>query len=406
MPFSSYYRLVAGCVCCLLAGYYHQHLAAQPTTKGAAATASAAADTTVQRFTQISLLTCAPGAELYSTFGHSAIRVYNPVMQTDVVYNYGIFDFDTPNFYPLFIQGKLPYSLAVEPTNYFVRQYRHDQRPVSEQVLQLNAPQKEQLLQFLERNNLPQNRYYLYDFFYNNCATKIRDAFQTQFADQLTVQPAHAAQKTFRQLLAEYLQSLPWAHFGIDLILGLPTDSIASYEHEMFLPDYLAANLQQGYTISGKPLMSQPTPFVDTPRRVTNIPVSSQPWFVFGGLLLLAVVLTLWVRASWLRTLFDVLFFGILAICGCVFVFMWVATNHQATHYNLNMLWANPLYLLLPILHRRSRIWQGISILALALMVLYPIFPQGFNIAFLPIFATIALRAAQRGGWIPEPNTA
>lgn len=349
---------------------------------------------------QISLLTCAPGNELYSTFGHSAIRINDTLTGVDVVYNYGIFDFDTPNFYWLFVQGKLLYKLEAERTRYFIREYRTDNRRVIEQQLNLTDTQKTQILAFLSHNNLPENKYYSYDFFYNNCSTKIRDIFNSELKDSLQIHPAHASTKTFRQMLAEYLVPLPWAHFGIDLILGLPTDQIANYQNEMFLPDYLAQNLSQGYMIGSQSVVSATeTTLVDVPRNSMEPPLWQKPIFVFSLLLLFTLLLTFFVRIKWLKTTFDVLFFGILAFCGLIFVFMGLFTNHQATHYNLNMLWANPLYFLLPVLGR-ANIWKGIGLLALLLLLLFPVFPQGFNVAFIPIFLCIAIRAADRGGII------
>jgi hypothetical protein len=364
--------------------------------------AASAQNLNVSGAAQISLLTCAPGEELYSTFGHSAVRINDTLTGIDVVYNYGIFDFDTPNFYWLFVQGKLLYKLDVERTRYFIRQYRTDNRRVIEQKLNLDDAEKTQILAFLNHNNLPENKYYLYDFFYNNCSTKIRDIFASELKDSLQLRPAHAATKTFRQLLSEYLVPLPWAHFGIDLILGLPADNIANYQNEMFLPDYLAQNLSQGYMMGWQPLVSATeTTIVDVPRTIVKPPFWQQPLFVFGLLLILTLLLTFFVQAKWLKTVFDVLLFGSLALCGVVFVFMGLFTNHQATHYNLNMLWANPLYLLLPAINK-TIIWKSIALLVLLLLLLFPVFPQGFNVAFIPIFLCLIARAADRAGLLKK----
>ena len=125
----------------------------------------------------VSLLTCSPGTELYSIFGHCAIRIHDPVNEIDKIYNYGTFDFDSPNFYMEFIKGKLFYFLSVSNFTFFKTTYIRMNRSIYEQVVDLSMDQRQSLYQYLENNHLPENRYYLYDFFFDNCATRIRDAF-------------------------------------------------------------------------------------------------------------------------------------------------------------------------------------------------------------------------------------
>lgn len=174
-------------------------------------------DATAQNY-RISLLTCDPGDELYSAFGHNAVRVLDNDTGRDIVFNYGTFDFDTPNFYLKFARGKLDYMLSVSTYEQFILHYQYLQRSVREQVLDLSPEQTLRTVQFLQENYEPQNRFYRYDFFFDNCATRIRDMVEMVLGDQLKWGETEASSgKTFRNLIDEYVYPMPWADFGIDL---------------------------------------------------------------------------------------------------------------------------------------------------------------------------------------------
>ena len=167
---------------------------------------------------EISLLTCSPGSELYTKFGHSAIRLLDRQTGTDLVYNYGIFDFDTPNFYGKFTQGSLQYWLAVQPTQGFLRMYALDKRGVIEQKIYLEAEEKKKIRLFLEENRRPENRYYRYDPFLDNCATRVRDVLFDVLKDKIEVTAATDAANSFRQLMATQLVADPWPNAGGDSV--------------------------------------------------------------------------------------------------------------------------------------------------------------------------------------------
>ncbi|MBL7807773.1 MAG: DUF4105 domain-containing protein, partial [Saprospiraceae bacterium] len=151
---------------------------------------------------QISLMTVAPGEFVYSTFGHSAIRVKDPGTRFDRCYNYGTFDFEQPNFLLKFCQGKLLYNLDIESYRSFEYGNLQDRRTMQEQVLNINQEQKQRLFDLLQENYKEENRYYKYDFFYDNCATRIRDIVQETFFHQLQLDSSSLPPKaTMRQLL-------------------------------------------------------------------------------------------------------------------------------------------------------------------------------------------------------------
>ena len=195
--------------------------------------------------TQISLLTCDPGDALYSTFGHSAIRVFDPNQDLDIVYNYGTFDFDEPNFYTKFLRGKLLYKLSRYGYSSFLNEYHREKRAIREQVLELDSLQKISFINALEENYKPENQYYLYDFFFDNCSSRIRDLAENHIPG-FSYSDTNTEEKTYRQMLDEYLGSKPWSDFGIDLIIGAVADDQADFRSQMFLPDYLHDHLEKG----------------------------------------------------------------------------------------------------------------------------------------------------------------
>ncbi len=207
----------------------------------------------------ISLLTYSPGSQLYTAFGHSALRVQDPVNSLggtplDRVYNYGTFDFDESGFYFKFMRGKLNYKLSAYDFYYVELEQQQRQMDVREQVFDLTLAQKQAMFNFLNVNLLPENRFYLYDFFYDNCATRIRDAFEVVLQDTLRLDTSLVAvesRKTFRQLVDEYMAPQPWGDLGIDLALGARIDQPASPYEYMFLPDYLAQSFEGSTLLRG-----------------------------------------------------------------------------------------------------------------------------------------------------------
>jgi hypothetical protein len=184
---------------------------------------------------RISLLTVAPGEELYYVFGHNGVRVKIDSLGYDVVYNYGTFDFNQPNFYANFARGRMLYRLSVSTYDGFIAEYMYENRGVREQIFALDSAQTMFVMRFLQNNYLPENRYYRYHFFLDNCATRIRDLLLQTF-DGMDV-PVSESSPTYRNLIHLYLKDHPWSRFGIDIALGLPTDQKTNVFEQMFLPD-------------------------------------------------------------------------------------------------------------------------------------------------------------------------
>lgn len=349
----------------------------------------------------ISLLTCAPGDALYSKFGHSAIRVKIPSNGLDIVYNYGLFDFRTPNFYTKFVRGKLLYQLGVQYFSDFLQEYEYEQRTVWETPLHLDSASRQQVLSFLDNNYRPENRKYPYDFFYDNCASRIRDVLEKSAAMAYMPGKNKAQQKTYRELLDEYIAPYPWIDFGIDLILGLPTDQQADFRAEMFLPNYLSKNITAGQ-VNTKPI-AQPTTIIVPGAENQDIPKTIfTPLLVFSLLFLVFAALT-WKASDRIKTVVDSVLFVSIGLSGILFTFMWLGTDHEATHRNLNLLWANPLAFaaLAGTFSSRYTHWmKPVLFGALLVLVGYPFLPQHLHLAVLPISGIIALRTLDRLGYL------
>lgn len=346
----------------------------------------------------ISLLTCEQGDELYSIFGHSAIRVKDPVHKLDIVYNYGTFDFDTPNFYPKFIKGQLNYTLSVTKFRRFVSNYERDNRDVTEQLFVLDSIQKNRLFAFLQDNMKPEKRNYRYDFFFDNCATRIRDIFPKTFPGEVRYKDTlSVGQYSFRKNLDYYLRNSPWADFGIDFILGLPTDDIMGYKGKMFLPDHLRDGLKASQ-IDNVPLISRDKVIFEG----TEVPDGYTFWtpsVVLWLLCLLYAIVSIFNWSNWAVRLMDILLFGLLGIAGFFLLFMWFGTRHVPTHQNLNLMWAFPLHLGLAFQFFRKGLttfwWYyfwGLIIVNILLLVCWFWWPQQFNVAIIPIIIAMLIR--------------
>lgn len=352
---------------------------------------------------RISLLTCDPGEELYSAFGHNAVRVLDEDSGRDIVFNYGTFDFDTPNFYMKFARGKLDYMLSVSTYEQFVLHYRYLQRGVREQVLDLSPEQTLRAVQFLQTNYKPENRFYRYDFFFDNCATRIRDMMEMVLGEQLVwAENGDSPDKSFRNLVDEYVYPLPWADFGIDLALGSVIDRKATEREKQFLPDYMEDAFSKARIVGDGPSR----PLVRSSSIVLDIeaPLGGgsyfNPYLLFWLLTILGTVLTyMGFKRKKLYIGMDVFMFGILGAVGLVIVFLWFFTDHSATLYNWNLLWAFPLHLVLvfglmqpyPAEWVRKYLLFAL-IMADAAVVFWVLGWQSFHPSILPLLLLIILR--------------
>jgi hypothetical protein len=356
---------------------------------------------------RISLITGSPGNELYTRFGHSAIRVQDPAKSIDYVFNYGTFDFQTPGFYVKFARGKLLYFLSAYEFYRMQWEYSQLNQSLFEQDLNLTLNQKQEVFNFLLKNYMPENRFYLYDFYFDNCSSRIRDVFKNILADTLVFQYQHITdKKSFRQLTDDHLKQAPWGRFGIDLVLGLPADRVAEPWERMFLPDEMMNCFENARLKSG----DREVPFVKSTVTVVAEKNSTNPLLIFtpsatfwGILILILSITILQVFSNKQIISLDIILFSASGLAGFFILFMWIGTAHHVTKNNLNILWTLPLNLLIPFLIIKSSPgkllkWLLIfnnSICALVL-VCWAISPQQFNLAVIPLILLFILR----GGYL------
>lgn len=298
--------------------------------------------TTPAKHLRISLLTCGPGAEIYSVFGHSALRVIDSTVGTDIVYNYGTFDGFDKNFEINFMRGKLLYYLSDEDYTSFMSIYFQDHRWVSEQVLLLNAAEKAKIEDFLLDNMRPANRAYHYDFFFDNCSTRIRDIFEHGLGNQFKYPNVLPSGKSisFRTIINQYLHNEHWTLLGINILLGSKVDKNMSNAEIMFLPDFLQDGVG-GATLNGQPFATQSKQLLpgqpSTPETSTNSAAIIM-W-------LLAAITTIGLTIPSLKIIGSImsnLTLLVTGLLGVLIVFMWLGTNHQTCSNNFNLLWALP----------------------------------------------------------------
>ncbi|NNE25595.1 MAG: DUF4105 domain-containing protein [Saprospiraceae bacterium] len=297
---------------------------------------------------EISILTCRPGDDIYNTFGHTAIMVRDPALGKNEIYNYGIFDFKTPGFTMKFLRGKLLYYLGLQRYKTFINAYNYERRSVFEQKLNLNLEDRRNIYSALKENYKPDNRAYLYDFFFDNCSTRPRDLVLNELGN-IDI-PELNPSRTFRDLIDEYTYGKPWTDFGIDLIVGSIADRNATALEAMFLPEYLYHNFDQ-ITINGTPLVKESKLLADHDKQVAKR--SERSWLTPQLIFVLFLMLELFLFLKYKDThdnrylnFYDKFWFILGGLGGLLIAFMWFGTDHDATKSNINILILNPLLLL------------------------------------------------------------
>ena len=304
-----------------------------------------------QESLEVSILTCGQGQDLYTLFGHSALRLRDTITGRDMVYNWGTFDYGEPgiagilNFGFKFLRGKLPYRLTPYSYDLFQQEYSHEGRSVKQQVLDLNSEQKASLLNALVINLQKENRTYKYDFYFDNCVTRPRDILEKVYGG-LTFPGLEQEEKTFRDLLHENLRSAPWTEFGMDLILGTQNDDIADTRGQMFLPQYYH-DYMAGAKSNGENIVTQQKDLLPQVAEASALGIT--PSIVFWFLLILEIIGAFLFYISgdqgFLKW-YDRLWFFALSISALIMTVMWIGTEHTVCENNYNLLWAGPWVLL------------------------------------------------------------
>jgi len=346
---------------------------------------------------KFSVVTIGPyESELYSAFGHSGIRYVDKKNNIDHFYNYGIFDFNQPNFYLNFLNGKLLYMVAKYDYRTAEKYYINEDRYIKEQVLDLNESEKILLYNILEQNIRPENRTYSYNYVYDNCATKIRDVLDNVYGESL-IFTSEPEKKSFRQLMDLYLEKNKWGDLGIDICLGPEIDYDVSFDEEMFLPDYLFKGIENAVRDGDKNIVSK-TNIINLQKEDFQS-YSLSPHYIFLIFFIISIYLSFrQVKYGIKYFIFDSIYLMVSGIIGCLLVYLWFFTDHLSS-YNFNIVWAMPFNIIISILilvNPNSSLvkWYMFlySVLLFSLLILWNWIPQNLNEILLFFILGITLR--------------
>jgi hypothetical protein len=359
--------------------------------------ATQAQDSTQNTKLRFSLITCDAGDDLYTIWGHTAIRVMDSINHTDIVYNYGSFDFETPNFIAKFLKGDLNYFISVASYTDFLYEYQYYKRNVHEQVLKLTAVEKVKWQQALQQNMIGDNRFYLYNFITDNCTTRIKDGL----FKHAPINAYSIGVRSFREevVSAPYKNGLGWIGLGIDLLLGAVADQSPNLYQEAFLPKLLYKKMELNPHLV---LATNHIQYNDQPAPKGGYPMN------FLILLLIVYIFT----ASWnslltqrIARFIDITLLFIFGIGGTLVLYMSQFSFHSACHENYNLIWLHPLYLLAIPLYFISKKWTGyLGYLFFGLTILFMFanhwIPQHFSksvMAVMIIALFLQTRLIKRG---------
>lgn len=336
----------------------------------------------------VSLLTALPGTDIYQLEGHSGLRIVDAEGH-DLTVNWGVFDFNSPNFVYRFVSGQTDYQCWAYPTEFFIQSYRLEGRQVVEQVLDLDSIQEAKIIGLVANNLRPENQTYRYNYVKDNCATRPMGFIEAAAGRELLSNDA--AQTTFRAEMQRYHRLYPWYQFGIDLALGRGIDQPISRREATFAPVELMNQLAETDIVSATRTYGEQT----SDPRPTPWPLTP----VAASLYVLAWALaaTFWRGGR----IFDTVYFSFAFIGGAILTFLVFVSSHEATSPNLLLLWLNPFCIcgaILPWITKAAKIrraYFSLNLLAvIMLVVLAPILGREMNAAFWPLIGADIIRSA------------
>ena len=361
---------------------------------------------TLSPLAKVSLLVCAPGDEIYSYFGHAAIRVCDPYYPKDITFNYGEFDYTAPHFIWRFAKGETDYQIGITRMVSFMRQYQEDKRKVVEYEILLTPEERESLYQALLENYKPENRIYRYSHFEDNCSTRLRDQIEKAVKGNVHYDTTGDKRMSFRNLIDLYLQDNSWSGLGIKLALGMPTDRVATFSQKMFLPDYLGNDLAKAIVVRkgvSAPLTAAPVVIFDAPPFARSFPWTSPGIVISVFFLLVLLVTSLEMRQGKRYIWLDIIVFTTFGIAGMILWFTTFISVMPSTKWNLNLIWAWPTHFIFAILwlfpSLRLRLQWYLSLTATVLlpfMIAIIFLPQSFHYLVIPMCGILYLRTRNK----------
>lgn len=365
------------------------------------------ASTQSEDSTEIFLLTCFPGKDVTTIYGHSAIRILNTSDRLDSVFSWGVYDFSAPNFAWKFAKGRLKYRIEGDLYNRFLIEYFLEQRSVISQKINLTNEEKELLIFLINNNMKPENKFYLYNFFYDNCSSRVRDIIEKTIGERLIYPKEYIKdQPSFREMINKAQKPMPWYTFGTDLLIGTSGDKEADFRDQMFLPEDLMKNLSLTMIKSSDtiiPLLQKPVTVFDFKPTYMTYKKFFSPLFMFGILFIIILILSFLKKRQKIIDFTDKLLFFAFSVLSILMVFFNLFTDHQAMKMNLNIIWLNPFIIIAFItlfIKSKHPIWFRIVFLITSSFLLsIAILPQSLNLAFIPIMLIIILRSLARSNF-------
>ncbi|MXO06035.1 DUF4105 domain-containing protein [Flavobacterium sp. HBTb2-11-1] len=316
---------------------------------------------TLSKDAKISVLTCGLGNETYSYFGHTAVRVADPANNIDIVYNYGAFDFRTPNFVAKFAKGDLQYFIITHPFSDFINEYSNDKRSVYEQELLVSLPLKQKIFDNLNHSLFSEERYYTYKFIDKNCTSMVVDVINKSL-NQNAITKKEDTDKTYRSILFPYFDGHFYDQLGTSIIFGTKVDQMGT---RIFLPFELKNSLDKT-TFQNKPLSAKSKTLLEFTKETPS------SWWNNIYTYLFILLFVIFARNKTV----DKIYFLILSLMGIFFVAMGFYSFHQELAMNYNVLLFSPLLLLLVLFSIfKNKLWTyRFSLINFVLLVIYFLF--------------------------------
>ena len=350
----------------------------------------------------ISILTVSPGKDLVDAFGHSGIRVVDNELNYDVVFNFGIYDFQAPDFYSNFVKGRPIYSLGINNYNRFFNDYKNQKRGILEHKIQISKNKKDALIRLLFENSRQENKFYVYEYFNDNCSTKVADLFIENFNDEIynfEINLSSKSNYSYRSLIYKMIPKNSWGSLAIDICLGSIIDQDINYRQTFFLPSKFSSFLDtiesvNPEIIESKLLLKSQDIFEESGFNLTS------PLFVILFISIFIILVSfLDFRNNKQTKVLDILLISITTMIGLLISYLWFYSDHSAASQNYNILWASPLNILLfiDLFTRKKRKWilgylKFIFLMLLLMMSHWILSVQTFNITLFSFIFALLIR--------------
>ena len=350
----------------------------------------------------ISILTVSPGKDLVDAFGHSGIRVIDRELNYDVVFNFGIYDFQAPDFYSNFVKGRPIYSLGINNYNRFINNYKNQNRGVVEHKILISNNKKDNVIRLLFENSKQENKFYIYDYFNDNCSTKVADLFIENFNDEFNNSETNLSKKSkhsYRSLIYQMIPRNSWGSLGIDICLGSVIDQDINYRQTFFLPSKFGKFLDT--------IESENTQILESKLVLESLETSEEsvlnvtsPMFILFFISILIILITFRDFKNDKQTkVLDILLISITSMIGLLISYLWFFSDHSAASQNYNILWASPLnsLLFIDLFTSKKRKWilgylKFIFLMLLLMISHWILSVQTFNITLFSFIFALLIR--------------